>query len=165
MPGQIEEARTRGAGSKTCLVVTKGKAFGKANGFDLSVLGTLNRIECAAAAAAKKYQAMPAEELAALAADTRLQILADPVAPIRWSDGSWHITPPATHVVLFPGKGDDPSSAIQPDSIQTVLAEWANAVGGKFQGQGVRAWFSDKKVPPAEFTIVVITGAEEYATT
>jgi hypothetical protein len=161
-PGQIEEARTRGASAKACNVFSKGKAFGKATGFDLLVLGTLNRIECAAASAAKKYQTVPADQLASLGADARLQIIADPVAPIRWSNGSWHITPPATHVVLLGGKGNDPSSAVQPDSTMTVPAEWGNAVGGKFQGQGIRAWFGSNRVPPGDFTIVVVTGEEEF---
>jgi hypothetical protein len=143
-------------------VASKGKAFGKATGIDVSFLGPLNRVECAAAAAAKKYRALAAEEAATIATDTRLQVIADPITPIRWSDGSWHVTPPATHVVLLPRKGEDPAAAVQPDSIATVPAEWGNAAGGKFQSVGIRAWFSTDKVPEGEFTLVVVTASEEF---
>lgn len=160
--GQIEEARTRGTTSKSCIVASKGKAFGKATGFDVSILGPLNRVECAAAAFAKKYQTLAAEDATSMGADTRLQIMADPITPIRWSDGSWHITPPATHVVLIPGKGQDAAAAVQPDSVTTVAAEWGNLAGGKFQSQGIRAWFDGAKLPDGEFTLVVITVEEEF---
>ncbi|NOT08963.1 MAG: hypothetical protein HOP28_12260 [Gemmatimonadales bacterium] len=126
------------------------------------LLGPLNRVECSAAAAAKKYQPLTIEQAIEIAQGAFFEVVASPVAPIRHSNGKWNVTPPATHVVILDGKGGADAASIQPDSLELTPSEWGNAAGGKFSSVGVRARFSLSKLPPGEFTVVIVTSDGEF---
>jgi len=158
----VEAALQQGTTAKACDVMRKGKSFGESTGFDLQIFGPLNRVECAAAVAARKYQRLTVDDGRVEAGDGHLYVVADPIAPIRFRNGSWHVTAGATHMVLFPGENRDAAAVIQPDSVDVVPSEWGNAAGGQFQSQGLRAWFSALKIPSGAFSIAVVTTGREY---
>jgi hypothetical protein len=159
----VAQAIARGYKAKKCDIVTaRAKPFGRATGFDITVLGPLNRVECNAASAAKKYLPYTADSVSASDLVETVTILAEPLKPELMSDG-WRITPAATHLIVRAAAKDD-APALQPDSIVPVPAEWNNAVGGKFQGTGVLARFKSTSFPPSELQIVVITSEREYKT-
>lgn len=67
----------------------------------------------------------------------------------------WHVTEPAQNIVIFPKGIRDIDQAIQPTSKEPFAQEWSNALGAKFEGQGMTADFSFDSLPAGEFDIVV----------
>lgn len=160
----IGQAIARGYKAKKCEVATaRAKPLGRATGFDVVVLGPLNRVECAAAAAAKKYRPFTADSIPVELLQDVVTIQADPLKPELMSDG-WRITPPATHLIVRDAAAGDDAAPIQPDSVALVPAMWSNAVGGKFEGTGVLARFKASALPSTGLQVVIITPEREYKT-
>jgi len=160
----IQEAIDRGYKAKRCEVASgRAKPLGRATGFDIVVLGPLNRVECAAASAARKYLPFTSDSVPRELLEDVVTIEAYPLKPELMSDG-WRITPPASHLVLRDAAGGDDSQPIQPDSVALVAAEWSNAAGGKFEGTGVIARYRAAALPTAGLQIFVITAEREYKT-
>jgi len=109
----------------------------------MSVRGPYGRIVTAAANAAAKYQSLTAETLPEGAADQVLEVILSPGKPSYSRYSGWTVTPPAKHVIIR-AKGGQP---IQPTSVVPFPVEWSNALGGKFQGQGVIAKFDLTTIP------------------
>ncbi len=160
----IQEAINRGYKAKECDVATaRARPLGRATGFDILVLGPLNRVECAAAAAAKKYLPFTVDSVSGGLLEDIVIIQADPLEPSLMSDG-WRITPPATHLILRDAAGGDDAQPIQPDSVALVPVQWSNAMGGKFEGTGVVARYKTSALPTTGVQIVIITSEREYKT-
>lgn len=160
---EIDAAIARGAKAKECDVVVKlARPFGSTVGFDVVLMGPLNRIECRASSAARRYMTYTRDSALGIEPDV-LVLRADPVKPV-FANGRWNVTSPATHVVIFGGDGKDGAPPIQPDSVETFPAEWSNAVGGKFESGGISARFKLAKLPEGEFTVVIISGDDERRT-
>ncbi|MGE3703969.1 MAG: hypothetical protein AB7I13_01765 [Vicinamibacterales bacterium] len=115
--------------------------------------------------AKKKYQPFTIEDVGDDLLTPTLFVVASPNAP-HFTSGSWHRTMPADHLVLKRkgAKGDNPADVLQPTKLETFPESWSNAMGGKWDGQGVTAMFdmaAFKAMPGDEIDIVVITSAGE----
>lgn len=126
-------------------------------GFRVVATGPLNRVHNLAFLNARKYLPFTVDSIPDAAVSDVVEFVATPNAP-NPSRGGMQITGAATHLVLR-AKGGAP---IQPDSVRTFEETWSNAMGGKFTGQGIKAYFARAKLPVKEFDALVIAGADEY---
>jgi hypothetical protein len=160
---EVDSAMRRGKAAKGCELVAKtASPFGQPYGFTVVLEGPLNRIECAAGDSAKRYLTFSMESAEREIHDGALMVLATPVKPIRFSNGEWKVTEPATHVVIFAGKGDDGTPPLQPDSTRKLSVEWSDMVGGKLESGGMVAWFPGDRIPLGDLTVAVINPQGEY---
>lgn len=133
--------------------------------FDVYVEGPVGRIMRTAGEAKKKYQPFTEADVTEEMLAPTLSLVATPQAP-TFSGGSWTRTAPADHVVLKrkDAKGDNPADVLQPTSHEFLPATWSNAIGGKWECQGIAATFdlaAFKAMSGDEIDIVVVTGAGE----
>jgi hypothetical protein len=167
---EIESAIAAGIAGKrlnsTCVATSGFLDLGPENGgFAVIVEGPVGRIMRLAAEAKKKYQPFTIDNVDDEVLAANLFVVASPNGP-SFTGGSWHRTAPADHLVLKRkgAKGDDPADVLQPANLETFPESWTNAMGGKWDGQGVTATFdlaAFKAMPGDEIDIVVITSAGE----
>jgi hypothetical protein len=143
-----------------------GGGFGSLKGFDMLLVGPLNRIQRAASDAKKKYLPFTIEQVTAdMRADT-VQLIATPQVPEYNNVGHfWDEAAPATHAVIKSRpKNNGTPVVIQPVSHELVPVEWSNMMGGKRTGQGITATFSlsdFRNLPAGDVELAVITEKNE----
>lgn len=150
-------------GTKTKKPWNYGAWLGSDSGgnFQILVRGPYGRVASAAAEAASKYQPFTPEQVTEAMTAPVLEVQATPGTPAIIGT-TWSITPPATHLVL---RVKTTKAVIQPTALETFPREWTNALGGKFEGQGVTARFDLAALPPGDLEVVVITAQWEQART
>jgi len=166
----ITAAINRGQRARKCDVVRKelSNDFGSIMlgasadiGFSVALTGPVNRIECSAADAAKKYKQFTIDSMSPALLQAVLMVSATPKKP-ELRRGGMQVTPVPTHVVLIPGDGKERSLAVQPDSVFFVEMSWSNAMGGKFEGREIAGLFRLNQIPPGDFTVVIVTEGKEF---
>lgn len=133
-------------------------------GFYVVLEGPIGRIMRLAGEAKKKYQPFTAEQVTKELQAPTLWLLAEPYPP-KFASG-WHRTPAAEHVLLKRkgASGDSPADVLQPATRDLVPTSWTNALGGKWDGQGITATFdlaAFKALPGDETDIVIVTPVGE----
>lgn len=134
------------------------------NGFYVTMYGPVGRIMAAAAAAKRKYQPYTVEDVSADLRRRALHLLAVPAKP-NFTAGRWWVTAAAEHAVIMP-KGAPPKAeaVLQPVNVTPDPVSWSNAMGGKWEGQGLIAAFSlddFNAMPGDELDVAIIAGGEE----
>lgn len=137
----------------------------QSGGFSVIIEGPVGRIMRQAAEAKKKYQPFTAADVSDDTLAPTLFLVAVPNGPFFDSSG-WHRTPAAEHVLLKRkgAKGDSPADVLQPTAHEFVPTSWTNAMGGKWDGQGITASFeldAFRAMPGDEIDIVIVTPVGE----
>ncbi len=169
-PADVDAAISAGLAGKSlssqCYATSGLMDFGEFNGgFTVVIEGPVGRIMRLALAAKKKYQPFTAADVTDEMLSRTLWLVAEPNKP-TFSSGVWHRAANAEHIVLKRkgAKGDNPTDVLQAESMEPYPVSWSNAMGGKWEGQGITAKFSIEafqKMPGDEVDIVVVTPAGE----
>lgn len=125
-----------------------------ARDFTLILAGPAQRIQSEALRAATAMTPFTAADVDAEISGPFLRVSAWPDKP-SLIGSRWYVVAPAQNIVIFPKGTRDLSKAIQPTSKEAFPQEWGNALGAKFEGQGMTADFDLSTLPAGEFDIVV----------
>ena len=170
LPADIDAAIKAGLSGKRlssdCYATSGFLDLGEFNGgFAVIIEGPVGRIMRLAQDAKKKYKPFTAADVTDEMLSPTLWLTADPNKP-AFTSGVWHRTAAAEHVVLKRkgASGDNPADVLQAENLEPFATSWSNALGGKWDGQGMTARFSldgFKKMPGDEIDIVIVTPAGE----
>ncbi len=123
--------------------------------YNVVIGGPMTRVNAAARRAAKDLKPFTRADVTDEMAGPFVRITAWPDKPTYSKYSGWTVTPAATNVVLLPKGVTDVTKAVQPSSKEPFPQEWGNALGAKFEGQGMTADFNLADLPAGEFDVVV----------
>jgi hypothetical protein len=133
-------------------------------GFSVLARGPQAFVTAAAAEKKKAYQPFGNADVTDAMKERRLHVIASPFAP-SFSNRNWHFSPLAERIVLKrkDTTGENPADVLQPIEVTPVPASWSNAMGAKWEGQGMLAHFDFDafQAMPGEIDVVVITNHGE----
>lgn len=130
--------------------------------FEVVIVGPIARIADAARKAASEFKPFTKSDVTEEMASEVVSFTAWPNKPSYGQYTGWSVCPAATGMVLLPPKSKDAASVVQPKSNAPFPEEWSNAMGAKFEGQGVVSVFDQSSLPTGEFDIAVTcTGCDE----
>jgi len=157
---QIDEAIAFGKTKKSAMVMIGGGD----GGFGIGFQGPYARVAAKAAEATEKYLPFGRDQIDDELLSPLVSVTAYPMKPSYGRYTGWTVTGAAKHLVLQvkAKKGQPATEAIQPTKTETFPVSWSNAMGGKFESQGIAGWFAVEDIPTEEFDVVVVTGASEF---
>lgn len=123
--------------------------------YSIVISGPSARVVAAARKAAEELKPFAAADVTTEMTGAFVRITAWPDKPSYAQYSGWTVTPAATNIILMPKGFKDLASAIQPASTEPFPQEWGNAMGAKFEGQGITADFDLSALPAGEFDVVV----------
>jgi len=123
--------------------------------FRVILAGPMVRVNAALREAARALKPFTRADVTDEMIGPFLRVSAWPSKPSYSKYGGWSVTPAATNIVLLPKGSTDLTKAVQPTSKEAFPQEWGNALGAKFEGQGMTADFNLSDVPPGEFDVVI----------
>lgn len=128
------------------------------NGFDVTVIGPLGRVMRRAGEAKAKYQPFTAADVDAEMIAPVLTVTVSPTKPTLVA-GTWTLSPFAEHVVIAPKGAKGGTGVIQPLDVTPFHTDWSNALGAKWDGQGVVAHFdlaAFRAIAAPELDVIVV---------
>lgn len=119
--------------------------------FVVVAMGPLNRVQDAAATAAKEYRPFTREDVTPEMLADEIVIAASPKTP-----SSVSATPYRADRIVIQTRTKPPVT-FQPTRMTPMPVEWANGFGAKVSSQGIEAVFLAADVPADELEVVIVT--------